>query len=597
MKKLPIIESNKRPYTIQQKPRFYIKESENDKEKFNSLKNYDIAISYYTKIINNNKSNSNFLIKRAICYLAKGFYTLALKDALKSIKIDPKYLKGYYIAALSYLEMYDIEKAEKISKDKNQKLTSLIENKKKEIKLKSKKFKSYPIYIKFLKELYKYDAYFPKLEIYFYSDEYRGVCAKSKILKEEIIMTIPKECLISLELALETNIGKEIGKFMYSELNSPKHCLLSAFLLTEEKSKKWKFYFDLLPKDFSNFPIFYTEKELEYLKGSPFLNQVLDKKIDMKMDYDKICYYIPSFNQFPYKKFCEARMMISSRIFGIQIGENKTDVLAPFADLLNHKRPRQTQWYYDNMLESFVIQAIEDIDEGCEIFDSYGKKTNSRFLLNYGFALDNNDSSEYPLTVFFNDSYPLFEIKKNLFQNENEYVRIFNLNNNIYESQLLELLSFLRFLLFDGDVNVLYKAMTSNDNLIYDDISLTFYYISPISKELEIKVLKHLLLLCKKALNNYPTTYEEDEFIIKNKKNISFNYRNCLLLLMSEKSVLSYYIYFCEYCLNLFYKDNEMEILSKLSTDYKYSECQFDFYIPEVIMKLIKNPKKNNRNE
>ena len=131
MKKLPIIESNKRPYTIQQKPRFYIKESENDKEKFNSLKNYDIAISYYTKIINNNKSNSNFLIKRAICYLAKGFYTLALKDALKSIKIDPKYLKGYYIAALSYLEMYDIEKAEKISKDKNQKLTSLIENKKK----------------------------------------------------------------------------------------------------------------------------------------------------------------------------------------------------------------------------------------------------------------------------------------------------------------------------------------------------------------------------------------------------------------------------------------------------------------------------------
>ena len=66
---------------------------------------------------------------------------------------------------------------------------------------------------------------------------------------------------------------------------------------------------------------------------------------------------------------------------------------------------------------------------------------------------------------------------------------------------------------------------------------------------------------------------------------------------MSEKSVLSYYIYFCDYCLNLFYKDNEMEILSKLSTDYKYSECQFDFYIQEVIMKLIKNPKKNNRNE
>ena len=588
MKKLPLIEPIKRPCSIHKSQKLCVNESENDKDKFNSLRNYDIAISYYTKGINNDKSNTTFLINRAICYLAKGFYTLALKDALKSIEIDPKFLKGYYIASLSYLEMYDIEKAEKFTKEKNQRLLSLIENKKKDIKIKSKKFKSYPIYIKFLKELYKYDAYFPKLEIHFYSDEYRGVCAKSKIVKEEIIMTIPKECLISLELALETNIGKEIGKFMYSELNSPKHCLLSAFLLTEEKSEKWKFYFDLLPKDFSNFPIFYTEKELEYLKGSPFLNQVLDKKIDMKIDYEKICFYIPSFSQFSYQKFCEARMMISSRIFGIQMGENKTDVLAPFADLLNHKRPRQTQWYYDNMLESFVIQAIEDINEGSEIFDSYGKKTNSRFLLNYGFSLENNDSSEYPLTVYFNNSYPLFEVKKNLFQSNFELVKTFNLNNNIYESQLLELLSFLRFMLFDGDINILFNAMTSNDNLIYEDISLTFYYISPISKELEIKVLKHLHLLCRKALNNYPTTYEEDNLTLKSKKNISFNYRNCLLLLMSEKSVLSYYIYFCEYCLSLFNKTSELEILTKLSMDYKYNECQFDFYIQEVIMKLIK---------
>ncbi len=588
MKKLPLIEPIKRPCSIHKSQKICVNESENDKDKFNSLRNYDIAISYYTKGINNDKSNTTFLINRAICYLAKGFYTLALKDALKSIEIDPKFLKGYYIASLSYLEMYDIEKAEKFTKEKNQRLLSLIENKKKDIKIKSKKFKSYPIYIKFLKELYKYDAYFPKLEIHFYSDEYRGVCAKSKIVKEEIIMTIPKECLISLELAMETNIGKEIGKFMYSELNSPKHCLLSAFLLTEEKSEKWKFYFDLLPKDFSNFPIFYTEKELEYLKGSPFLNQVLDKKIDMKIDYEKICFYIPSFSQFSYQKFCEARMMISSRIFGIQMGENKTDVLAPFADLLNHKRPRQTQWYYDNMLESFVIQAIEDINEGSEIFDSYGKKTNSRFLLNYGFSLENNDSSEYPLTVSFNNSYPLFEVKKNLFQSDFELVKTFNLNNNIYESQLLELLSFLRFMLFDGDINILFNAMTSNDNLIYEDISLTFYYISPISKELEMKVLKHLHLLCRKALNNYPTTYEEDNLTLKSKKNISFNYRNCLLLLMSEKSVLSYYIYFCEYCLSLFNKTSELEILTKLSMDYKYNECQFDFYIQEVIMKLIK---------
>jgi histone-lysine N-methyltransferase SETD3 len=587
MSKLPLIEPIKRPYTKTAPSKFLISNSE--KEKITSLRNYDIAINYYSKGITNDKKNPNYLIKRAICYLAKGFYTLALKDALKSIEIDKKFSKGYYIASLSYLEMYDVEKAEKYAKDKNQRLNYLIEKTKNDIKLKTQKFKSYPIYLNFLRELYKYDSFFPKLEIHFYSDEYRGVIAKSFIQKDEIIMTIPKECLISLETALNTEMGKEIGKFMHKELNSPKHCLLSAFLLENLKNEKWKFYFDLLPKDFSNFPIFYTEKELEYLKGSPFLNQIYEKKVDMKSDYEKICYYIPSFKQYSYQEFSEARMLISSRIFGISIGEYKTDVLAPFADLLNHKRPRQTQWYYDDVINAFVIQAIEDIQEGSEIFDSYGKKTNARFLLNYGFCLDNNDSHEYPLTVVFNESYPMFEIKKNFFQNEYDFIRIFNLNNNIFESQLIELLSFLRFILFDDEINILYNAMSSSENFIYEDIALTFYYVSPISKELEIKVLKHLHLLCRKALNSYPTIYEEDKNALK-KKNISFNLRNCLLLLMSEKSVLSYYIYFCEYCINLFSMNNELEILSKLANDYKFSECQFEFYIQEVILKLINKP-------
>ena len=46
-------------------------------------------------------------------------------------------------------------------------------------------------------------------------------------------MTIPKECLISLENVLATEYGKKIEEFMYKELNSPKNCLLTSFLLYE----------------------------------------------------------------------------------------------------------------------------------------------------------------------------------------------------------------------------------------------------------------------------------------------------------------------------------------------------------------------------
>ena len=599
MNRLPVIKPKKKPIKIignhmsfQSKPqkKMFTPQSEENKGKNNIFSNeYDIAINYYTKKINNDKENTIYLIKRAISYLAKGYYNLALKDALKSIEIDGTFNKGYYIASLCYLEMYDIDMAEKFSQNKNKRLKALIDKNKNEIYQKSKKYKSYPLYVNFLRELYKYNSFFPKLEIHFYTDDYRGVMAKSNILKDEIIMTIPKECLISLETALETSYGRRIGEFMYNELNSPKHCLLSSFLLYEEKNPKYKYYFDLLPRDFSNFPIFYTNKELELLKGSPFLTQILEKKEDMRADYNKLCEYLPDFKQFSYLKFCEARVLISSRIFGIAINDNKTDVLAPFADLLNHKRPRQTQWYYDDNLQSFVIQATQDIKEGCEIFDSYGKKTNARFLLNYGFCLDDNDTSEYLLTVGFNETYPLFELKKNFFQNENELVRTFNLNNNFYESQIIELLSFLRFILFDGDINDLYNAINSGENIYNEDVPLTFYYIPPISKELEIQVLKHLHLLCRKSLSKYPTSFEQDQVLYKTKKNLSFNIKNCLLLLMSEKTVLSYLIYFCQYCHDLLQLKTQIEVLSKLSIDYKYNDCQFDFYIQEVILKLIKN--------
>ena len=599
MNKLPLIEPKKKPtsskteqlsVTNKYPKGIYPIQNEDDKRKNNIYgNNYDIAINYYTKNINNDKNNTTFLIKRAICYLAKGYYNLALKDALQTIEIDENFNKGYYIASLCYLEMYDIKMAEKFSenKDKNRRLKALIEKNKKDLIIKSKKFKSYPLYIKFLRELYKYNSFFPKLEIHFYTEDYRGVLAKNNIMKDEIIMTIPRECLISLETALETDYGKKIGEFMYKELNSPKHCLLTSFILYEEKNPKYKYYFDLLPKDFSNFPIFYTSKELEYLKGSPFLLQILEKKEDMKSDYAILCQYLPDFKQFSYLKFCQARLLISSRIFGISINDNKTDVLAPFADLLNHKRPRQTQWYYDDNLESFVIQATEDIKEGNEIFDSYGRKTNARFLLNYGFCLEDNDTSEFLVTVNFNENYPLYEQKKKFFQNEYELVRRFNLNNNFYESQIIELLSFLRFILFEGDIDELYNAISSSDNIYNEEVPLTFYYIQPITKELEIKVLKHLSLLCRRALGKYPTTFEEDLNLIKTKKNISFNLRNCLYLLMSEKTVLSYFIYFCEYCLELLKLKTQMEVLTKLSTDYKYSDCQFDFYIQEVVLKLV----------
>lgn len=87
-------------------------------------------------------------------------------------------------------------------------------------------------------------------------------------------------------------------------------------------------------------------------------------------------------------------MMVGSRIFGLLISGVKTEVLVPFADMLNHKMPKQTVWNYIEHLNGFAIESLEDIDAGEEVFDSYGRKCNTRFLLNYGFILEDNADNE-----------------------------------------------------------------------------------------------------------------------------------------------------------------------------------------------------------
>ena len=65
-----------------------------------------------------------------------------------------------------------------------------------------------------------------------------------------------------------------------------------------------------------------------------------EKKEDIKSDYDLICKEVPDFSQFSLTEYSEARMMTCSRIFGITVDGVKTDGFVPYADMLNHKRPR-----------------------------------------------------------------------------------------------------------------------------------------------------------------------------------------------------------------------------------------------------------------
>ena len=52
------------------------------------------------------------------------------------------------------------------------------------------------------------------------------------------------------------------------------------------------------------------------------------------------------------------------------------------------------RWKFDTELNAFTVTSLEKIPTNFEIFDSYGRKCNHRFLLNYGFALLQNDDDD-----------------------------------------------------------------------------------------------------------------------------------------------------------------------------------------------------------
>ena len=177
----------------------------------------------------------------------------------------------------------------------------------------------------------------------YYDKDYRGVHASKDVKKGETILYVPLRDLLTLDMAMQSPIGSQMAARNFRQrLISPKHSFLATFLMEEKRKAQshFKFFIDILPKGYTNFPIFYTKEEREWLSGSPFQNQITDKIKDIQADYSLICKEVPDYRQFPLKEYSEMRMMVASRIFGIQIDGHKTDAFVAYADMLNHRRPR-----------------------------------------------------------------------------------------------------------------------------------------------------------------------------------------------------------------------------------------------------------------
>ena len=499
-------------------------------------KNYKEALNKISLLLTKNYKS---LSLRAKIYYHLSEYYKSLKDCEQCITLSPKdvnNLELYQLQVLNYINMFDLDSAkfifkecQALSKDnpKNKEILSLIISEENKYNNNTKKYPQYSIYIKFMKNFYKLGLYLNKVEIGFNSDCNRFCKATADIYDKDVLIRVPLDALMTLDLARGTHMGKFFTPQLEKKLNSPHHSLLSTFMLTEldkGMNSKWKYYFDFLPVSYNNFPTFYGEKELSLLKGTQFLELIKKKKREMKDDYDLLTNIIPGYTKYDFNLFKKMREVISSRVFGVTIKGKKNDIIAPYADMLNHKRPRQTHWNFDDESNSFIIRGVSHVKKGQEVFDSYGIKCNSRFLLNYGFTVENNEDNEFKIILMLNDSSPLFK-EKMIFLGGKNYTKKFSLVINNAESKITPFFSFLRFILY------------SKSN--FKDVNTS----KPISVENEIILFNKVKELMKNYLAKYPTTLEYDiDYLNKNRKKMDFNEYNCYIIRIGEKKILNYYL-------------------------------------------------------
>ena len=469
---------------------------------------------------------------------------------------NPDFPRGYFRKASAMRQLDNIEEAiallktapEKIQADES--IKKLLEELGSDLKIDNVLPKDHPEIIrfnKFVKWLKEGGANFDKIKMRYYSPDYRGVHARTHIKKNEVFLTIPKNLIITLEMAKAAPIGAKMEKAKLNLL-SPKHSFLASYVLQERHKTvtKWEPYLDILPKSTSNFPIFFTTEEKKWLEGSPFLNQVEEKIADVAKDYNTIVTAVPEFTQYTLEEFSHIRMLVSSRIFGITVDGKKTDSLVPLADMLNHKRPQQTSWEYSEKRSGFIIEAKESIERGEQVYDSYGKKCNSRFFLNYGFIVENNDANEVPIKIQLDEGDELYTAKQKLINySDPKTIRV---SEDLAEKNMMDFFSYLRFAEFRGDPMVLYKCQFQQSSRKKSDEDEDYYEtykgtnVPPLSIENETDVLQRIQKLAESQLKKYPTTLEEDQKILETNKSLDFNQRNCVLMRSGEKSVLKFLI-------------------------------------------------------
>ncbi|HEY4218693.1 MAG TPA: SET domain-containing histone-lysine N-methyltransferase [Gemmatimonadaceae bacterium] len=225
----------------------------------------------------------------------------------------------------------------------------------------------------------------------------RYAVASEWIGPRDCVLRVPSACLLTASAIEESNIARAIA---HSGLVLDAQAVLAAHLLAARREPGWwRPYLDSIPTVAPRTPLFFTNDELRALHGSWLLPKALANRAALIAEWHRIQPRIDSLSPYSELDWLNARVIVTSRVFGLPADGGSHDSLVPMADIPNHRRPADAAWSYDRSTGAFEVTACRAFAPGEPVHISYGAKSNSRLLLHYGFCLADNDANDAVLRM------------------------------------------------------------------------------------------------------------------------------------------------------------------------------------------------------
>uniref|UniRef100_A0A7S3A360 Rubisco LSMT substrate-binding domain-containing protein n=1 Tax=Rhodosorus marinus TaxID=101924 RepID=A0A7S3A360_9RHOD len=184
---------------------------------------------------------------------------------------------------------------------------------------------------------------------------------------------------------------------------------------------QFKQYVDSLPESL-DLPIFWTDAELEYLRGSSLLEKVKSIKVRISEEFSRVLQALPGKvkEEITLDRYTWAQGILFSRAF--ELPPSLTIVLLPGADSFPTSRSgnsvvRATKGGLFGQDKNVALVADADIFRGDQVVVTRNAESNAQFLMDYGIVYEDSPALDAvdlefgvsPLDPFYDDKVDILQ--------------------------------------------------------------------------------------------------------------------------------------------------------------------------------------------